>query len=125
VVGAELLDMSRDTFRQRLARARRDLHSFMHDKCGLVNRANPCRCAKKTHGFIDAGYVDPAHLVFAAERIRQVRDVAQVKADVLTTLDRHCVDVFREHPFYDSPDVVPALRRLLDGPLFRRAVELP
>jgi DNA-directed RNA polymerase specialized sigma24 family protein len=50
VVGAELLDISRENFRQRLARARRDLHSFMNDKCGLVNRANPCRCGKKTRG---------------------------------------------------------------------------
>ena len=49
-VGAELLELSRDNFRQKLARARRDLHSFMHDKCGLVNPANPCRCAKKTRG---------------------------------------------------------------------------
>src|SRR5213592_1094521 len=32
-VGAELLEISRDNFRQRLARARRDLHSFMNDKC--------------------------------------------------------------------------------------------
>ena len=51
-VGAELLDTSPDNFRQRLARARRDLHSFMNDKCGLVNQANPCRCARKTAGFI-------------------------------------------------------------------------
>jgi hypothetical protein len=45
-VGAELLEISRENFRQRLARARRDLHRFMNDECGLVNRANPCRCAK-------------------------------------------------------------------------------
>src|SRR5437867_1811107 len=32
-VGAELLEISRENFRQRLARAR-DLHSFMHDRCG-------------------------------------------------------------------------------------------
>src|SRR5204863_725003 len=70
-VGAELLDISRDTFRQRLARARRDLHSFMNDKCGLVNRANPCRCAKKTRGFIEAGYVDPENLLFVRERNRR------------------------------------------------------
>src|SRR5881397_3534401 len=124
-VGAELLEISRENFRQRLTRARRDLHSFMNDKCGLVNRANPCRCAKKTRGFIKAGYVDPEHLVFVAERVRHVREVAPVSAGALATLDRHCVDVFRAHPFYDSPDVVPALRRLLDGPLFRRAVESP
>ena len=47
-LGAELLEISRENFRQRLARARRDLHNFLHDKCGLVNEANPCRYAKKT-----------------------------------------------------------------------------
>ena len=52
---------------------RRDLHNFMHDKCGLVNRANPCRCAKKTRGFMQAGYVDPEHLLFARERIGSLK----------------------------------------------------
>src|SRR6266850_2739542 len=63
-VGAELLEISRDNFRQRLTRARRDLHNFMNDKCGLVDPANPCRCEKKTRGFIQAGYVDPNKLLF-------------------------------------------------------------
>jgi len=45
-VGAELLEITRENFRQRLSRARRDLHNFMNGKCGLVNPANPCRCAK-------------------------------------------------------------------------------
>jgi len=72
-LGAELLEISPDNFHQRLARARRDLHNFMNDKCGLVNRANPCRCAKKTRGFIQAGYVDPEKLLFARERVLQVR----------------------------------------------------
>ena len=44
VVGAELLEIGRDNFRQKLARARRDLNQFMHGQCGLVNAANPCRC---------------------------------------------------------------------------------
>ncbi len=33
-VAAELLEISGENFRQRLARARRDLHNFMNDKCG-------------------------------------------------------------------------------------------
>ena len=37
VLGAELLDISRENYRQKLSRARRDLHNFMQDKCGLVN----------------------------------------------------------------------------------------
>jgi RNA polymerase sigma factor (sigma-70 family) len=123
-VGAELLDMSRENFRQRLARARRDLHSFMNDKCGLVNRANPCRCAKKTRGFIEAGYVDPEHLLFAREHVEEVRQRSRTTAEGLMTLDEQCAEVFRKHPFYESPDAVPALRRLLQGPLFQRTTDL-
>jgi len=123
-VGAELLEISRENFRQRLARARRELHNFMSDKCGLVNAANPCRCAKKTRGFIEAGYVDSANLLFAGARVREVRDVVQTKAAALTTLDQQCGDIFRRHPFYDSADLVPALRRFVESPAFRNATEL-
>jgi len=124
-VGADLLEISPDAFRQRLTRARRDLHNFMNDKCGLVNPSNPCRCARKTRGFMQAGYVDPEKLLFARERVRQVNDVATAKAAALTILDRQCGEVFRQHPFYESPDLVPALRRLLASPDFQRATELP
>jgi RNA polymerase sigma factor (sigma-70 family) len=122
-LGAEVLDISRENFRQRLARARRDLHSFMNDKCGLVNRANPCRCAKKTRGFIEAGYVDPERLLFAREHIRQVRELSRRNAEALVTLDAQCAEIFRQHPFHESPDAVPALRRLLQGPLFQRTTD--
>jgi hypothetical protein len=47
VVGAELLEISRDNFRQKLSRARRDLHSFMQDRCGLVNAANPVAARRR------------------------------------------------------------------------------
>ena len=124
-VGAELLETSRQNFRQRLARARRDLHSFMNDKCGLVNPANPCRCARKTRGFIEAGYVDPAHLLFAGRRVAQVRAAAPETAGALATLDARCGEIFRQHPLYEPPGLVPALRRLLADPEFRRALDLP
>jgi len=125
VVGAELLEVSRENFRQRLARARRDLHSFMNDKCGLVNRANPCRCAKKTRGFMQAGYVDPKNLLFARGHVEQVQDVARAKAEALSAVDEQCAQVFRQHPFHEPRDLVPALRRLVAGPEFKRAIDLP
>src|SRR5437899_260056 len=75
-VGGDVLEMSADNFRQCLARARRDLHNFMNNQCGLVNKSNPCRCAKKTRGFIRDGHVDPRHLLFVPERVERVRDVA-------------------------------------------------
>lgn len=123
-VGAERLEISRDNFRQRLARARRDLHSFMNDKCGLVNLANPCRCARKTRGFIQAGYVDPRSLLFARARVQQVRDVVPRAQEALMTLDDRCAEAYREHPFHESPDFVQALRRLLTGPDFQPATGL-
>ena len=124
-VGAELVEISRDNFRQRLARARRDLHSFMNDKCGLVDQANPCRCAKKTRGFIRAGYVDPQNLLFARARVQQVREIVPRAHAALMTLDDRCAEAYREHPFHESPDFVQALRRLVASPDFHRAAGLP
>jgi RNA polymerase sigma factor (sigma-70 family) len=118
-VGAELLDVSRDNYRQKLARARKDLHHFMDRQCGLVNAANPCRCAKKTQGFIKAGYIDPANLLFARARVTRVREVAEKRSEDLEALDASYAEIHRDHPFAAGPDVVAALRRLLARPEFQ------
>ena len=115
-VGAELLEVSRDAFRQQLARARRDLHNFMHGQCGLVNSANPCRCAKKTQGFIKAGYLDPHRLLFARAHMTRVREVAPDALDGLEALDAAYGEIHRDHPFHAAPDFLAALRKLLDSP---------
>ena len=118
VVGAELLDVSRDAFRQRLSRARRDLHQFMDRKCGLVNSANPCRCARKTQAFIDAGFVDPARLLFASSHVTRVRELAPALHADVEALDAACAAVYREHPFQAPPALAGALRTLLQQPAF-------
>jgi len=112
-VVAEVLEITPHNFRQRLARARRDLRNFMNDKCGLVNHTNPCRCAKKTRGFIQAGYVDPENLLFVRERIGDVREAAPKIHEAISTLDEKCAQIFRGHPFYKAPDLGPILRRLV------------
>jgi RNA polymerase sigma factor (sigma-70 family) len=115
-VGAELLEISRDAFRQKLARARRDLHTFMHGQCGLVNSANPCRCAKKTLGFIKAGYLDPNRLLFARAHLTRVHEVAPGAVEGLEALDAEYGEIHRDHPFHAAPDSLAALRKLLDSP---------
>jgi RNA polymerase sigma factor (sigma-70 family) len=119
VVGGELLEISRDNFRQKLSRARRDLHSFMQDRCGLVNEANPCRCAKKTQAFMKAGYVDPENLLFAKAHVVRVREVASKVHDDMVSLDEAYADIHRDHPFHSPPDFVAAVRRLIDRPEFQ------
>jgi RNA polymerase sigma factor (sigma-70 family) len=123
-VAAEVLEITTENFRQRLARSRRDLRNFMNDKCGLVNQANPCRCAKKTRGFIQAGHVDPNNLLFHRERICEVREAAPQAYQTIKTLDGKCAEIYREHPFYKPPDLSGMVRRLVESPTLRRVTDL-
>lgn len=122
-VGAELLEVSRDSFRQKLARARRDLYNFMQGKCGLVNASNPCRCAKKTQGFIQLGYVDPQNLLFAHERIAKVREMAEQRSEHIDALYAAYAEIHRGHPFQESPDFASSLRMVIGRTDFRPAFE--
>ena len=112
-LGAELLDLSRDNFRQKLSRARRDLQSFAQNKCGLINPANSCRCTRKTKAFIEAGYVNPQNLLFVREHVQAVRDVAPAVYDDLEEAHRQYAELHRAHPFQVPPDFVATLRSLL------------
>lgn len=124
VVGAELLEISRENFRQKLARARRDLYNFMQEKCGLVDKTNPCRCAKKTQGFMKAGFLNPQNLLFAKERITRVREVAPKTLEGMQTLDEAYAEIYRDHPFQSPPDFVAGLKRLLDQPDVKSILDL-
>jgi RNA polymerase sigma factor (sigma-70 family) len=123
-IGAELLEISRDNFRQKLSRARRDLHNFMQNKCGLINKSNPCRCAKKTQAFIRAGYIDPANLLFAKEHVTRVQEVAEKRHEDIDSLDAAYAEIHREQPFHEAPDSVGSLRRLMEQPDFKSILEL-
>src|SRR6266478_2047971 len=113
-VGAEILEMTADNFRQYLARARRDLHSFMNHQCGLVNKNNPCRCPKKTRGFIDAGHVDPHNLLFVPQHVERVREVApETVREIEDVVERQHAAIYRDHPFLRPPDQAHWLRRVL------------
>ena len=122
-VGAELMDISRDNFRQKLSRARRDLHNFMQNQCGLINKANPCRCAKKTRAFMQAGYIDPRNLLFAKEHVTRVREVAEKRHEDIASLDAAYAEIHRDHPFHETPDFVGSLRRLIEQTHFKSILE--
>jgi DNA-directed RNA polymerase specialized sigma24 family protein len=124
-VGGDILEMSADNFRQCLSRARRDLYQFMHGQCGLVNTDNPCRCPKKTKGFIDNGHVDPDRLLFVPLHVRRVREAAAgTVREIEDVLDRRYAAVYRDHPFLQPPDQTDWLRRVLDLPDVRTALHL-
>ena len=73
VEGAEVLDCSREAFRQRVSRARRTLRYVIENRCGLVDPANPCRCGRQITSSVRAGILDPAELPLATHPREEVR----------------------------------------------------
>jgi RNA polymerase sigma factor (sigma-70 family) len=63
--GAEILECSREAFRQRVSRARRTLRFVIDNRCGLVDPANPCRCGRQIASGEAAGILDRARLPLA------------------------------------------------------------
>ncbi|MCZ7645951.1 MAG: RNA polymerase sigma factor [Planctomycetota bacterium] len=124
-VGAEVLEMSADNFRQCLARARRDLYGFMNGQCGLVNKNNPCRCPKKTRGFIEAGHVDPGNLQFVPLHVERIKDAAsETVREVEDVIERQHAAIYRDHPFLRPSDHAHWFRRILDNQAVRAALHL-
>jgi RNA polymerase sigma factor (sigma-70 family) len=65
LVAAEICGISAAAQRQRLARARRTVRAIIADRCGLVDAANPCRCARQIQSGFDAEILDRDNLQFA------------------------------------------------------------
>ncbi len=124
-VGGEVMEMTAENFRQCLARARRDLHSFMNNQCGLVNKANPCRCAKKTRGFIEQGQVDPQHLLFVPQHLTRVRNIAPAAIrEIDDVIEQQHAAIYRDHPFLQPTDQIGWLRRMLESEHLRGVLNL-
>jgi RNA polymerase sigma factor (sigma-70 family) len=115
--GADALGTTRDGFRQRLSRARRQLQAFLAGRCSLVDPANPCRCARKTRAFVRAGIVDPGRRQFTVAHRARVEEVAPARADALDHAAAGFARLWREHPFYDAPVLTEVLGPLVDDPV--------
>jgi hypothetical protein len=97
----------------------------MNNQCGLVNKENPCRCPKKTRGFIEQGHVDPHHLLFVPQHVSRVRDITpEAVREIEDVVEQQHVDIFRDHPFLQPADQVGWLRRMLEGEDLRGALGL-
>ncbi|MGB7761009.1 MAG: RNA polymerase sigma factor [Bryobacteraceae bacterium] len=113
-VGAEIVDVTPENFRQILSRARRDLYEYLRGNCSLVNPGAHCQCAKKTRAFIQGGFVDPQKLQFTSRHQRKVREVAGRRTgELMDAYMNVAAQVYRDHPFYEPAEQVAALRRAL------------
>ncbi len=124
-LGAELLDIGRENFRQKLSRARSQLYGFMKGQCGLADPANPCRCKRKTRGFIRAGIVDPERLQFTGPHLAKVAETAPRRAKELQRVaEEGWARLFRDHPFQDARGTAANLRAILEGARLRAVLDV-
>lgn len=116
ILGADIFEISPDNFRQKLSRARKDLYQWMHRKCGLVNKKNPCRCPKKTKGFVANGWVNPKDLKWNSNYQERILDVSKNKLpDTLLTVDSIYTRLYQEHPFKISQTAEHIIDKIINN----------
>ncbi|WP_271769749.1 RNA polymerase sigma factor [Aquimarina algiphila] len=120
-VGSEIMEISKVNFRVKLHRAKEQLYNFMNNKCGLINKNNPCRCARKTAGFIKMGFVDPVNLHFQKNTINSINKIVEKKVErykdeVVSEYQK----IYQEHPFLKTPTDVLSVKKLLSTKAVRQ-----
>ncbi len=115
-IGSAIMEITRANFRVKLHRAKKQLYNFMNNKCGLINQNNPCRCAKKTIGFIKMGYVDPINFHFQKDKITTIEKAANKKVNAYDNeVIKDYQQLFQNHPFVQSPDNLKSIKKLLSS----------
>ena len=91
-----------------------------------MNKSNPCRCPKKTRGFIEQGHVDPHRLLFVPEHVEHVQDVAgETVREIDDVVERQHAAIYGDHPFLPAfQDQIHWLRCILHSDDVRAALHL-
>jgi RNA polymerase sigma factor (sigma-70 family) len=124
-IGSEIMGISKDNFRKKLSNARKDLHNFMRNKCGLVNKANPCRCHKKVTVAVEAGMVDAKNLLFNQKEFSTFKDSLKPDADYLVDESEQLyAELHRGHSYKTQFEKKNFLEIILESPNWRDRLNL-
>jgi len=123
-LGGEILGISPGNFRIKLMRARKELYNWMNKKCGLVNTNNPCRCSKKTRGYIAEGKVDPTNLQFNTRYTSQINALSKNKAASFSnTVEELNKKVFQSHPAQTPVQASKIVDEILNNDLIKSILD--
>lgn len=121
----EALGITSVNFRKQLSRAREQLYNFMNAKCGLINKSNPCRCARKTTGFINKGYVDPSNLQFQKGVLSRIEDIAPSRLDTFENQGMAAYkELYKNHNYQKTPSENLFLKQLMTSKAIRESFGL-
>ena len=124
-IGSEILEISKDNFRQRLSRARKDLFNFMNDKCGLVNPSNPCRCHKKVTFALENKVIDSKNLLFNKKEYSNFKQHIKMDADeMIDIVDEKYLELYGNLPYKDDLDKKTFLENIVNDEHIRSLIKL-
>jgi len=115
-VGSDIMEISKPNYRMKLSKARKDLYNFMQHKCGLVNKANPCRCHKKVTFATTNGIVDAKDLLFNRKEYSTFREQLEPDADFLVDdSELKMAELHQGHSFKTTFDKKNFLLNILES----------
>ena len=124
-LGGEIMGITSGNFRIKLMRSRKDLYEWMNNRCGLVNKDNPCRCSKKTRGYIKAGKVDPHNLQFNTRYKSKISDLSAKNAvEITETVEELNRKVFKDHPMQEPVQATKIINEIFSNQLLKWVIDL-
>jgi len=124
-LASEIFEITSANFRKKLSRARKDLYSWMHNKCGLVNKENPCRCRNKTKFFINEGHIDTDNLKWNANyKIKMYQLSSENIDDTIIARDQVYNKLYSEHPFKINLKANEVLNEIVNHKEFNQFLNL-
>ena len=114
-LGAEIFEISKQNFRIKLHRARKDLQNYMEGNCGLINKNNPCRCPKKAKALKQNGALDEQNMLFNIQTTTTIRDfVEEEYLNVRDTVEDKIADLYQQHPTRSDFDKKTVVSEILN-----------
>ncbi len=114
-IGSEIMEITKDNYRMKLSKARKDLYNFMQNKCGLVNKDNPCRCHKKVTFATENGMVDAKNLLFNRKEFSTFKEQLAPDADFLVDdSEIKIAELHQDHSFKTTFEKKNFLEKILE-----------
>jgi RNA polymerase sigma factor (sigma-70 family) len=118
--GAEALDITPESFRQRLSRGRKKIQEFMISTCSLINPDNPCYCEREIGNLVNVKLLKPKDPMFLNHPCKagpkEQPDGFGKELDELARVTA----LFRSHPEYSAPEnFVDIVKELVDSGKFQ------
>ncbi|MEM8585006.1 MAG: RNA polymerase sigma factor [Bacteroidota bacterium] len=115
-IGAELFGVSPANFRVKLHRARKELYNYMNNKCGLVNKSNPCRCPKKAKALKNLGALNSESMLFNTGHKSKISAYVQANyAEAGEAFSEKITALYREHPTRENFGKETLIKEVLEN----------